>query len=119
MIKIQNNKVYDLEERTARFGESIILFCRSLSQDTIIRPIIIQLIRSATSIGANYMEANGAESKKDFLHKVNICKKESKETMHWLRMLSCAIPSKSDECKKYWQEAKELTLIFSKICLNK
>lgn len=115
MIKNQNERIFDLEERTAKFGEVIILFCKSLVQDTVTKSLISQLIRSATY----YMEANGAESKRDFLHKINICKKESKETMHWLRMLVIASPDKSSECKKYWQEAKELTLIFSKICLSK
>jgi len=61
------------------------------------------------------MEADGAESKKDFKHKIAICKKEAKETMHWLRMIAVANSSKKEECRIYWQEAKELTLIFSAI----
>ncbi|KKR62780.1 MAG: hypothetical protein UU01_C0002G0003 [Parcubacteria group bacterium GW2011_GWA2_40_37] len=69
--KIANSRVYDLEERTAKFGENLILLCKKLKQDTITRPLISQLIRSGTSIGANYMEANGASSKKDFINKVN------------------------------------------------
>ena len=106
---------YDLEERTARFGQDIICFCKAVNCDTINRPIITQLIRSATSIGANYVEADGAESKKDFKHKIAICKKESKETKHWLRMIAVANPERKDECRKLWQEAQELTLIFSAI----
>lgn len=106
---------YDLEERTAKFGEDIIDFLRLIPKDEITRPIISQLIRSATSIGANYVEADGAESKKDFKHKIAICKKESKETKHWLRMLSKACPDKSDVCRKHWSEAQELVLIFSSI----
>jgi len=66
---------YDLEERTAKFGERIILFCRELNQDVITKPIISQLVRSGTSVGANYMEANAAVSKKDFNNKIHICKK--------------------------------------------
>ncbi|MEI8097173.1 MAG: four helix bundle protein [Candidatus Moraniibacteriota bacterium] len=61
-----DKKTFDLEERTAQFGESIILFCKTLKQDTITKPLISQIVRSATSVGANYMEANGASSKKDF-----------------------------------------------------
>lgn len=106
---------YDLEERTARFGEGIIEFCRQLSQDAISRPIISQLVRSATSIGANYMEANAASSKKDFRNKIYICKKEAQETMHWLRMMVKCFSNRQDEIRKFWQEAKELTLIFGKI----
>ncbi|TSD02451.1 MAG: hypothetical protein Athens071424_47 [Parcubacteria group bacterium Athens0714_24] len=109
------NKKYDLEERTARFGESIIALCRKINQDVITRPIISQLIRSSTSIGANYMEANGASSKKDFLNKIFICKKEAQETKHWLRMLLSCCADKKDEIQNLWKECQELTLIFQKI----
>ncbi len=65
------------------------------------------------------MEADGAESKKDFQHKIAICKKEAKETKHWLRMIAKAEPNRRDECQKLWREAQELTLIFSSILLPK
>ena len=107
--------VYDLEERTAKFGENVIRFCRTIIQDTITKPIISQIIRSSTSIGANYMEANGASSKKDFRNKIHICKKEIQETKHWLRMISACIPAETDKDRKLWKEAQELTLIFGKI----
>jgi four helix bundle protein len=70
-------------------------------------PFISQIVRSGTSIGANYMEDDGAESKKYFLHKIAICKKEAKETKHWLRMIAKAVPDKNGECKVLWVEAKE------------
>lgn len=114
---VKNNK-FDLGERTAKFGEAIIDFLKNTPESTLTRPIIIQLIRSATSIGANYMEADCAESKKDFKHKIGICKKESKETTYWLRMLARTFPNRAAECRYYWQEAHELTLIFSKIINN-
>lgn len=113
MNKFTNN--YDLEERTAKFGEEVIKFCKSLTQDTINRPIISQFIRSSTSVGANYMEANGASSRKDFANKIYICKKEIQETKHWLRMLSNCNPEKKEDIRKLWQECQELTLIFGKI----
>jgi len=119
MTETQNNKKYDLEERTAKFGEDVIGFVKILNKDSINNPLISQLIRSATSIGANYMEANGAESKKDFIHKIHICKKEAKETMHWLRMLAKANDKCAENIKSLWQESKELSLIFGKICSNK
>ena len=106
---------YDLEERTATFGTSAIRLSRSIAQDAITKPLINQFVRSATSIGANYMEANGASSKKDFINKIFICKKEAQETKHWLRMLSDCVPEKKDEMRKLWQECQELTLIFQKI----
>ena len=106
---------YDLEERTAKFGEAVIKFCLPHKQDTVIKPIISQLIRSATSIGANYMEANGASSKKDFANKIFICKKEAQETKHWLRMIAVCLPEQREVIRNFWKEAQELTLIFNKI----
>lgn len=111
----QSSNNYDLEERTAKFGETTIRLCRSTIQDVITKPLISQLIRSGTSIGANYMEANGASSKKDFKNKIFICKKEAQETKHWLRMLAQCVPDKQDEIRKIWKECQELTLIFQKI----
>jgi len=113
MTEIRNN--YDLEERTAKFGEETIEFCKVIKQDVIARPIISQLIRSATSIGANYMEANAASSKRDFRNKIFICKKEAQETKHWLRMISKCAPEKKEEIRRLWKECQELTLIFGKI----
>jgi four helix bundle protein len=110
-----NSLKFDLEERTAKFGETIILFCKTLPQTQISLPLITQLIRSATSIGANYMEANGASSKKDFLNKTFICKKETQESKHWLRMLATMFPERTEAIRLYWKEAQELTLIFQKI----
>ncbi|MCX6744981.1 MAG: four helix bundle protein [Candidatus Parcubacteria bacterium] len=109
------NKIYDLEERTAKFGEDIIRFCRTVKSDNICNPIINQLVRSATSIGANYCEANNASSKKDFRNKIYICKKESQESKHWLRMLAVSLPTQAEGIKKLWNEAHEVTLIFQKI----
>lgn len=77
--------------------------------------LISQLVRAGTSIGANYGEANDAESKKDFRHKIGICRKESKETKHWVRMVAAAEPSLAAAGRPVWQEAKELNLIFGKI----
>ena len=113
-----DKKKYDLVDRTAKFSEAIILFVKELPENYVNRPLISQLIRSATSIGANYMEADCAESKKDFQHKIGICKKESKETQHWLRMISTANPEKVEQCRVFWKEVHELTLIFSSI-INK
>ena len=109
-------KIYNLEERTAKFGENIIDFVRPLKRDEVSRPLISQIVRSATSIGANYMEADGAESKKDFIHKIALCKKESKETKHWLRMIAKANPQVN--CGNLSKEAHELSLIFSSIILS-
>lgn len=119
MINVKTeNKIYDLEERTAKFSENIILLCKSSPKLVTTIPIIDQLIRSATSIGANYCEANGASSKKDFANKIYLCKKESKETMYWLRLLPKCADNQTEACLKLWQEAKELTKIFSKIVFS-
>ncbi|PIR13915.1 four helix bundle protein [Candidatus Falkowbacteria bacterium CG11_big_fil_rev_8_21_14_0_20_39_10] len=106
---------YDLEERTAKFGEEIIKFCRSVKEDNITRSLLSQAVRSGTSLGANYMEANQASSRKDFKNKIRICQKESNETKHWLRMIAMAVPEKKEECRILWKETHELTLIFAKI----
>jgi four helix bundle protein len=118
MIQATAKPKYDLEERTEKFGELIIALCRKIKQDNITASLINQLIRSITSIGANYMEANGASSKKDFINKIFIAKKECQETKNWLRMLSAAIPAMSDELRTLWREAQELTLIFHKIATS-
>lgn len=109
------DKKYDLEERTANFGEEIIKFCKKIPENQISKPLILQLIRSGTSVGANYCEADDAESKKDFCHKIGICKKESRETKHWLRMIVVSSPELKEDARKLWQEAKELNLIFNAI----
>lgn len=106
---------YDLEERTAKFGEAVILFCKKITKNSISLPLVSQLIRSATSIGANYCEADDAESSNDFKHKIGISKKETRETKHWLRMICVACPEMRTEATPLLQEAKELNLIFNAI----
>ena len=108
-------KVYDLTERTASFGEKIITFCRKIPRGPVTDPLITQLTKCGTSVGANYCEADDAESKSDFRHKIGICKKESRESQHFVRMIVTAVPSLKDEAKTLWQEAKELNLIFNTI----
>jgi four helix bundle protein len=108
-------KIYDLEERTAKFGEDIIEFSKKVPKNIITIPLIGQIVRSGTSVGSNYCEADCAESRKDFEHKLGICKKESKETKHWLRMIAKALPDLKDEAKKLWKESNELQLIFISI----
>ena len=114
----KNKTKYDLEERTARFGEVVIDICRKAPKNVVTIPIISQLVRSGTSVGANYCEANGASSKKDFKNKIFTCKKEAKETKYWLQMLARAADDMKEDCKNLWKEAQELTLIFSKIAVN-
>lgn len=115
MSNVEQPNKYDLEERTARFGENIIAFCRSIKSGRLTDPILNQLIRSGTSIGANYMEANGASSKRDFQNKIFICKKEAQETKHWLRMAKSFMSDRTDQIDGLWKESQELTLIFQKI----
>jgi four helix bundle protein len=109
---------YDLEKRTAKFSEDIIVFVRKIKKDIVNIPLITQLVKSATSIGANYCEAQGASSKKDFKNKIYICKKEAKETKYWLQIIAKSNPEHSEECRRHWKEVQELTLIFSKTILT-
>lgn len=112
---IEATQTFDLEERTAQFGEAVSQFAKTIPVSPVTRSLIDQIVRSSTSIGANYCEANDAESKKDFRHKIALCRKEAKETKHWLRMIATAVAERADEARPLWQEAKELNLIFSKI----
>lgn len=114
MTQVTNKKTYDLEERTAVFGEAVIRLCKKIKKDPITMPLISQIVRSATSIGANYMEANAASSKRDFTNKIFISKKECQETKHWLRMLAGCVNDDA-EIRRLWKECQELTLIFQKI----
>ena|SRR3989344_8625365 len=109
---------YNLEERTIKFSEEIIVFARSFKKDIVSFPLVSQLIRSATSIGANYFEANGVSSKKDFKNKIYLCKKEARETKYWLQLIAKANPEHQARSRQLWQEAQELTLIFSKIIIT-
>jgi four helix bundle protein len=109
------NSSFNLEERTATLGETVIEFCLRLPINPVAGPVISQLVRAATSIGANYCEADDAESKKDFRHKIALCRKEARETKYWCRMIAKAVPSEKSVARGLWQEAKELNLIFSRI----
>ena len=111
-------KKYDLEERTAKFGEEVIRFCKEIPRNELTRRIIDQLVGCGTAVGANYCEADDAESSKDFKHKIGLCKKESREAKHFLRMSAVAVPELADKARKLWVEAKELNLIFNKIYIK-
>jgi len=110
-----DNRVYDLEERTARFGEAVIDFARTMPQNAVTNRIVNQLVGAGTSVGANYVEADDAVSKREFLKSIGTCKKEARETKHLLRMAVRAAPELKSEARKLWLEARELHLIFSKI----
>jgi four helix bundle protein len=109
---------FNLEERTSNFSKNLILFSKKIKKEVISLPLIDQLIRSGTSVGANYMEANEAISKKDFLYRISICRKEAKETKYWLRNIVIFQTILKDEAEKLYNEAHELILIFSSI-INK
>ncbi|MCI0619430.1 four helix bundle protein [Candidatus Wolfebacteria bacterium] len=117
-IQKHTGKEYDLAERTAQFSENLITFLKTLSRDTINRPLVYQATKSGTSIGANYMEADVAESKRDFVHKIGISRKEAKETMYWMRVIARANQDKKQECRYFYQEAEEFVKIFSTIISN-
>ncbi len=111
---VGENREYDLVERTAKFGEAIIRFAKKVPGSTVNTPMVGQLVRAGTSVGANYCEANDAVSKKDFRFRIGVCRKEAKETKYWLRMIAEAEHSHRDEARTLYQEATELHLIFAK-----
>jgi four helix bundle protein len=110
-----DEREYDLEERTAAFGEAVIAFAKGVRGDAITTPLISQLVRSGTSIGANYVEADDADSKRDFRFKIGLCRREARETKHWLRVIVAAERQLRETARPLWQEAQELNLIFSAI----
>ncbi len=115
-------RVYDLKERTARFGEAIIDFAKTIPLNPVTTRIISQLVGAGTSVGANYVEADDAVSKPrklSGLKSIGTCRKEVRETKHFLRMIVRAVPELKPRARTLWLEAKELHLIFSKIWRNK
>jgi four helix bundle protein len=111
---LEKKRTYDLAERTARFGEAIIRFARKIPRDAANLPLIRQIVRAGTSVGANTCEANDAVSRKEFRNKIGICRKEASETKYWLRMIAVAEPKLKQEARNLWKEAHELHLIFAK-----
>jgi len=109
------DKAFDLEERTTLFAESIINFCGQLPRSPILDPLIHQLVRSGTSVGANYAEGNNASSRNDFAYKIGLSRKEARETMYWLRLVGKAHRAALPKARELWRESKELNLIFSAI----
>ena len=113
-----SSKPYDLEERTKQFAQAVITMAKTIPTTPITSRILEQLIGAAGSIGANYCEATEAESKRDFIHKIGICKKETKETHYWLTLLTHAYPQRTNEIQPLQKESHELLLIFSKSVLS-
>ena len=99
-------RVFDLEERTARFGEAVIDFAKTIPQGAVTNRIISQLVGAATSVGANYVEADDAVSKKDFLKSIGTCRKEARETKHFLRMVVRAVPALKPQARTLWIESE-------------
>jgi four helix bundle protein len=120
MTKIQNSKpVYDLEERTFQFAKDVRLFVKTLPKTIANTEDSRQVVKASGSVGANYREANEALSKKDFVMRIKICRKESKESAYWLRLIKETNDLKNtDEAERLRQEANELKKIFSSILLK-
>lgn len=111
-----SNKVYDLEERTALFAERIRNFCLKLPKNVANAEYIPQMIRAGSSPGANYIEANESIGDKDFKMKIKTCRRESKESAYWLRLvITDGSKEMENERAALRQEAKEFVLIFTAI----
>jgi four helix bundle protein len=104
---------FDLENRCLEFSKQVIKLCKTIKQDAVNKPLINQVVRSAGSIGANYIEANESLSKKDFIHRVKIARKEAKETAFWLENLKEITPEK--QVDNLLDEATQLKKILSSI----
>ena len=108
-------KKYDLEERTEQFAKEAIQLCKKLHKNTINFELISQAVRASGSVGANYIEANESLSKKDFFHRIKICRKEAKESRYWFRLILSANAELKNEIEPLIQEATELMNIFGSI----
>jgi four helix bundle protein len=115
MTKNQGLKQYDLEDRTLKFAKNVVSFYKKLPKSVIDGDIARQLVRAATSVGANYIEANEALGKKDFSMRIKICRKEAKEGGYWLRLLEISDALLRQEQELLLKESMELTKIFSSI----
>ena len=112
----EKKRVYDLEERTARFGEAVIDLAKTIPQNPVTNRLISQLVGAGTSVGANYDEADDAVSKKEFSKKHrNVHERKRARAKHFLRMAARAVPELKSEARELWIEARALHLIFSKI----
>ena len=110
---------YDIQERTFEFSVAITTLCRKLlSADAITRRLLWQLLNAATSVGANMEEADGGQSKQDFIAKTAIAKKEAKETVFWLRLIAATAPGTQGKINPLLQEAKEIAAIVTVIKKN-
>jgi four helix bundle protein len=112
------DRKFDLEERSAKFGEAVIRFAMTLPRNAVSAPLISQLVKSATSIGSNYCEADEAGSRKEFKYRISVCCRESRETKYWFRMNAAAAPALVDAARTLWKEADELNRIFAAIQRN-
>jgi four helix bundle protein len=106
---------YDLEERTALLGERVIRLAKKIPFSPVNNRLIDQLVGAGTSVGANYCEADDGVSRADFRHRIGICRKEARETKHFLRMIAVAEPDHRPEAREIWKEARALHLIFCRI----
>lgn len=109
-----NHSPLKLDERTLAFSKSTLIFCKSQKLTELSRPLISQLVRSATSIGANYAEANNAAPKSDFRNKIFIAKKEAAETKYWLELIAEITDDKAT-CRQLWQECHYILMTLQKI----
>ena len=116
----KSNIQYDLEERTFQFAKKVALFIKGLPKTNSNNEYGIQVIRSSGSVGANYIEANESLGKKDFLYRIKISRKESKESAFWLRLIieTNIVKSILNEGETLLDEANQLKKIFSSILVK-
>jgi len=120
LLTADQNKKYDLEERTALFAERVRYFCLKLPKNIANAEYIPQLLRAGSSPGANYIEANESIGDKDFKMKIKTCRRESKESSYWLRLVITEGSKEMEDERNYLrQEAKEFILIFTAILMKR
>jgi len=106
---------FDLEKRTTEFAKAVIRMCKKLIRNPMNDRLVGQVVGSSGSVGANYREANDALGKKDFIQRMKISRREAKESLHWLELISEANRNRESEIKVLVKEADELKKILSSI----
>ena len=111
-------KEFNLEKRTTEFAKAVIRLCKKLPRNPMNDRLVGQVVGSAGSVGANYREANDALGKKDFIQRMKIARREAKESLHWLELISESERNRESEIKPLIKEANELKKILSSIILK-
>ncbi len=108
----------ELIEKTEKFGEEVIRFCRNVCQDNITQTLTIQLVKAATNIGATIVKTDGNLTQSNLINRLNVCREFCFETKHWIRMIAEADSDSREAGRELWKETQELVVIFTDLIVK-